>query len=100
MRATGVVLLVAFLAMVTLVAGSPNRLLYDEPYFASYVSLLHQYGFTPRFLNSLDAAPGPLCAVVQVIFEPLTGLRPVAMRFVNVFLLVTLAFVLVMRLKR
>jgi hypothetical protein len=99
-RVTGAVLLVAFLALVTLVAMSPNRLLYDEAYFADYVSRLHQYGFSPRFLNSLNAAPGPLCAVVQVIFEPLTHLRPVAMRFVNVFLLATLILVLVTWLKR
>ena len=99
-RVTGGVLLVAFLALVTLVAMSPNRFLYDETYFADYVSLLHQYGFTPTFLNSLNAAPGPLSAIVQVIFEPLTHLRPVAMRFVNVFLLATLALVLVIWLKR
>jgi len=100
MRVTGGILLVAFLAMVTLVATSPNRFLYDETYFANYVSLLHQHGFTPSFLNSLNAAPGPLSAVVQVIFEPLTQLRPVAMRFVNVVSLIALALVLVMWLKR
>ena len=100
MRATTGLLVLAFLAMVTLVATSPNRLLYDEPFFANYVSLLHQYGFTPRFLNSLNAAPGPLSAVVQIIFEPLTHLRPVATRFVNVFLLIVLALILVMCMKR
>jgi len=100
MRATGGVLLVAFLAMVTLAATSPNRFLYDETYFADYVSLLHQEGFTPKFLSSLNAAPGPLSAVVQVIFEPLTQLRPVAMRLVNVFSLIALALVLVLWLKR
>ena len=100
MRVTGGVLFVAFLSMVTLVATSPNRFLYDEPYFANYVSLLHQYRFTPRLLNSLNAAPGPLSAVVQVIFEPLTQRRPVAMRLVNVFSLIMLTLVLVMWLKR
>jgi hypothetical protein len=99
-RVTGGVLLIAFLGLVTLVATSPNRFIYDETYFADYVSLLHQYGFTLTFLNSLNAAPGPLSAFVQVIFEPLTHLRPVAMRFVNVFLLASLTLVLVMWLKR
>ena len=98
-RATGCLLLVAFLGLVTLVATSPNRFLYDEVYFADYVSLLHKYGFTPTFLNSLNAAPGPLSAIVQVTFEPLTHLRPVAMRFVNVFLLATLTLLLVVQLK-
>jgi hypothetical protein len=74
--------------MVILVAKSPDRLLYDEPYFAHYPSMLQTYGFTPKFLRALDAAPGPLSAVVQVTLQPLTHLRPVAMRFVNVFLLV------------
>jgi hypothetical protein len=100
LRATGGLLVIAFLALATLVAMSPNRLLYDEPYFANYVSLLHRYGFTSTFLNSLNAAPGPLSAVIQLIFEPVTRLRPVAMRFVNVFLLVALVLVLVMWLKR
>jgi hypothetical protein len=99
-RATLCVLVVAFLALVTLVAKSPNRLLYDETYFANYVSLLHQYGFTPTFLNSLNAAPGPLCAVVQVLFEPLTKLRPVEMRFLNVFSLIAVTLILVTSLKR
>lgn len=100
MRVTGGVLLIAFLAMVTLVAKSPNRFIYDETFFANYVSLLHQHGFTPRFLNSLNAAPGPLSAVVQVIFERLTRLQPVAMRFVSVFSLMALALVLVAWLKK
>ena len=99
-RATGAVLFIAFVAMITLVAKSPNLVVYDEPYFANYISLLHQYGFTPRFLNSLNAAPGPLSAFVQVIFEPLTQLQPVRMRFVNVLTLVALVLILVMWLKR
>jgi hypothetical protein len=100
MLATGGVLLVAFLAMVTLVARSPSRFVYDERFFANYVSLLHRYGFTPRFLNALNAAPGPLSAVIQAILEPLTQLRPVAMRYVNVFSLMVLALVLVRSLRR
>lgn len=99
-RVTGGILLLAFLALVTMVAMSPNRFLYDETYFVDYISLLHRYGFTPTFLNSLDAAPGPLSAIVQVAFEPMTHLRPVAMRFVNVLLLATLTSLLAIRLKR
>ena len=99
MRATACVLCSAFLAMLILVAKSPDRYLYDEPFFARYISLLHHDGFTPKFLDALDAAPGPLSAVVQVTFEPLTHLRPVAMRFVNVFLMVLVALILAMWLK-
>jgi hypothetical protein len=99
MRVTLSVMLVAFLALVTLVAKSPNRFLYDETYFANYILLLNRYGLTPTFLNSLNAAPGPLCAFVQATFEPLTKLRPVEMRFVNVFSLITVTLILVTSLK-
>ena len=98
-RATASVLLLSFFAMIGLVAKSPDKFLYDEPYFAVLALLLRQDGFTPKFLNALNAAPGPLCAVVQTIFEPVTHLRPVGMRFVNVFLLVLLVLVLTSWLK-
>jgi hypothetical protein len=97
---TGGFQLLAFLVLFRLVATSPPRFLYDEPYFANYISLLHQHGFTTKFLISLNAAPGPLCAIVQVIFEPLTQLRPVAMRLGNVFLLIVVVLILVMWLKK
>jgi hypothetical protein len=87
MRAVSGVLLIAFLLLLILVAKSPDRLIYDEPYFANYIQLLHQYGLSKTFLNALTAAPGPLCSFIQVIFEPMTRLLPVRMRFVNVFLL-------------
>jgi hypothetical protein len=98
-HATASVLLLSFFAMLGMVAKSPDKFLYDEPYFANYVLLLRQDGFTPKFLNALNAAPGPLCAVVQTIFDPVTHLRPVGMRFVNVFLLVLLVLVLTSWLK-
>ncbi|MDR9900965.1 hypothetical protein G7B40_041905 [Aetokthonos hydrillicola Thurmond2011] len=100
MTVNGFILAAAFFALVTLVAKSPNRFVYDEPYFSNYISLFHQHGFTPKFLNSLNAAPGPLSAIVQAIFEPLTHLRPVAMRFVSVFLLLVSALVLGALLKK
>jgi hypothetical protein len=98
-RMTGGVLLVALLALVALVAKSPNRFTYDELFFAHYASILQEYGFTVKFLRALDAAPGPLSAVVQVTLQPLTHLRPVGMRFVNVSLLVALALILVASFK-
>jgi NO-binding membrane sensor protein with MHYT domain len=100
MRMMGLLLLVAFLALIALVATSPPRFLYDEPYFANYISLLHRYGVTPTFLNSLPAAPGPLCAFTQVVLEPLTQLQPVRMRFVNVLLLVMVAGMLAVWLRQ
>lgn len=99
-RVTGGLLVVAFLALLMLVATSPHRFLYDEPYFANYIPLLHQYGLTAKFMNSLTGTVGPLYAFVHVAFEPLTNLQPVRMRLVNVFLLVVVAGILASWLKR
>ena len=81
-------------------ATSPHRLLYDEACFANNIPRLHQYGFGQKFLNSLTRPTGPLYSFVHVVFEPITQLRPVRMRFVNVFLLVLLAGVLAAWLER
>jgi hypothetical protein len=99
-RVTGGLLVLAFLALVMLVATSPHRFLYDEPFFANYVPLLHQYGLTTEFMNSLTGTVGPLYAFVHLVFEPFTQLQPVRMRLVNVLLLVTVAWMLAAWLKR
>lgn len=93
-------MLAAFLAFVALVATSPNRFLYDEWYFANYIPLLHRHGLTTTFLNSLTGTVGPLYSFVHVIFEPLTELQPVRMRFVSVLLLAILIAILAAWLKR
>ena len=100
MWATGGLLLLALLAFVVLVAASPHRLLYDEPYFANNIALFHKYGLTAIFINSLAGAAGPLYPVVHVALEPLTPLQPVGMRLVNVLLLVAVAGMLAAWLKR
>jgi hypothetical protein len=93
-RLTGCLLIIAFLVLIVLVVMSPHRFVYDEHFFANYITLFHQYGFTSRFMNSLTGTVGPLYAFVQVVFEPLTQLNPVGMRLVNVFLLLMVAAVL------
>lgn len=100
LTATGVVLLVAVLALVLLVATSPPTFVYDEADYASNVPLLHQYGFTLHFMNSMIGAAGPLYAFVHFVFEPLTALHPVRMRFANLLLFAALAGILVACLKR
>jgi hypothetical protein len=99
-RVTGGLLVAAFLALVILVASSPHHFLYDEPYFANYIPLLHKYGLTTKFMSSLTGTVGPLYAFVHVVFEPLTQLQPVRMRLVNVLLLVMVAGMLAAWLKR
>ncbi|MBL8227503.1 MAG: hypothetical protein JNL98_03465 [Bryobacterales bacterium] len=92
--------LFVMLGFVFVVANSPNRFLYDEPYFVNYVPLLHEHGFTPNFLNSLTGAAGPLYAVIHRICEPFTHLQPPRMRLVNVLLLCVLTGVLASAVKR
>ncbi len=100
MRVTSGILFAAFLALVVLVVTSPHRFLYDEPYFVEYIPLLHQHGFTTKFLNSLTGTVGPLYALVHAVFEPATHLEPVRMRLVNVILLGLVAGLLAAWLKR
>lgn len=88
-------LMAAFAVLVIQAARSPGRLTYDEPYFANYVALLHEHGLSRTFLRSLSGTAGPLYAVVQAAFEPLTALTPPGMRLVNVGLLAVVAALLV-----
>jgi hypothetical protein len=100
MRVTGGLLFLGFCTLLMLVATSPPRFLYDEPFHADTVLLLHQHGLSPRFLKSLPTASGPLYSFVQFVFEPLTRLQPVRMRLVNVFLLALVSGILVSSLNR
>lgn len=100
MKVAGAVLLVAFLGLATMVATSPGSFLHDEPEYTKYVPLLRQHGLTEAFLDSLPGAAGPLYAFVQLAFAPLTNLRPVGMRLVNVALLVVVAGILAIWLKQ
>jgi hypothetical protein len=99
-RVTSWLLFAAFAALVVLVATSPGHFVYDEAPFVEYVSLLHRHGFTTEFLNALTGTVGPLYAFVHAAFEPLTGLRPVDMRLVNVLLLTAVFGLLALWLKR
>src|SRR3982751_2206379 len=91
-RGAWVTFLVAFCALVLLVAMSPREFVHDEPAYVNYVPLLRHHGFTEKFLDELTGAAGPLYAFVHLALSPLTDLRPVEMRLVNVvFLLVVVA---------
>ncbi|CAN0048612.1 unnamed protein product, partial [Phaeothamnion confervicola] len=100
MRVAGAVLLVAFLGLVMMVATSPDSFLHDGPAYVKYIPLLRQHGLTEAFLDSLPGAAGPLYAFVHLAFAPLTDLRPVGMRLVNVALLVVVAGILAAWLKQ
>lgn len=100
MKVAGAVLLVAFLGLVTMVVTSPGAFLHDGPEYVKYVPLLRKHGLTEIFLDSLPGAAGPLYAFVHLAFAPLTDLRPIGMRLVNVALLVVVAGILATWLKQ
>ncbi len=93
-KATICIFLAAFGLLLVLIARSPEQFLYDEPCFVNYIPLLHKYGFSVDFLNSLTGTVGPLYAFVHVAFEPVTRLQPVGMRSVNFLLLAGTATIL------
>jgi hypothetical protein len=99
-RVVAGLLAVAFVVLFVLVGTSPEHFVYDEPPFVEYVPLLHKYGLSTAFLNSLTGTVGPLYAFVQGAFEQVTGLHPVAMRLVNLALLAGVAGLLAAWLKR
>ena len=100
MKVAGAVLLVAFLALVAMVVASPGHFLHDATEYTKYVPLLRRHGLTEAFLDSLLGAAGPLYAFVHLAFAPLTDLRPVGMRLVNVASLVAVTAILAAWLKQ
>ncbi|MDI1282995.1 MAG: hypothetical protein PSV46_01240 [Reyranella sp.] len=97
---TVAVLLLAALALVATVVTSPPAFVYDEPYYANYVSLFRRYGLTEKFLDALSGGAGPLYAFVHRALEPLTNLSPIRMRLVNIVLLAVVTGILAAWLKR
>lgn len=94
MWGTTIVMAIALLAFIAIVGFSPHHFLYDEPYYVTYISLLHQHGLTVAFIKSVPGPAGPLYAFVHVVAEPVTHLDPVRMRFVNVSLLLGVMVIL------
>ena len=84
-------LLVAWAALIGLVATSPGKSVFDEPYLTMYLSLFHERGLSWGFLSSLPGAMGPLHAFVQAAFAGITGQHPVELRIVNLATLVVAA---------
>jgi len=91
---TTILMTIALLALVAMVAFSPHRLTYDEPYYLNYVSLLHQHGLTIAYIQSVPGPAGPLYGFVQRMAEPVTHLDPVGMRLVNISFLLGVMVVL------
>ncbi len=90
----------AFAALAAAIVTSPRAFVFDERLYIEYLELLHDPGPGWVFLESLTGATGPLYAFVHAAFEPLTGLDPVGMRLVNFALLLAVAGLLAMTLRR
>ncbi len=72
------------LALLTMILSGPRHLVYDEVFHLTTAKVLLRTGISREFLMGTPwSAPGPLFALVQVAFSPLTGLRPPGIRLVN-----------------
>jgi len=56
---------------------------FDEDDYLANVALLHHYGFGKQYLTSLAGSAGPLYSMVHFLFEPLTHLQALYIRWVN-----------------
>ena len=82
MKRLGLILLIVLVAMVAL---SPHRLLYDEPFHINgAVRLVEGLSLTDLLAKPTGSALGPLYPVIHAILAPLTGLRAPSIRVVNV----------------
>ena len=93
-RAAWVILAAALLVLATTILLSPHERVFDEVFYAEYVTLVHHYGLSMALLEHLPGATGPLFGVIHVALEPVTGLQPVWMRLAT-FVLFLIAIALV-----
>lgn len=76
--------LVLFIALVVMVGLSPHRLLYDESFhIEGAVRLVEGWSLPDLLAKPTGSALGPLYPVIHWILSPLTGLRPPAIRVLN-----------------
>jgi 4-amino-4-deoxy-L-arabinose transferase-like glycosyltransferase len=75
-------------ALLALVASTDAHLTYDEVPYLKPVALLHQQGFSLQFVESYPEPAGLLHVLIHWALEPITGLHPPLVRFVNPALMV------------
>lgn len=79
---------IAFIALILLVLGSPNRYIYDEPYYLEGAFLLAKgMRFTDFLLAPLNTPAGPLFPTVQWCLSPLTHFQAQLIRLPNIVFL-------------
>ncbi len=74
---------VFFVLVMAMIAGSPDKYIYDEIYYYRYAKDLSEKGMGLAYLRELIAPPGPLHGIVHHALSWATGLRPIPMRVVT-----------------
>jgi hypothetical protein len=69
------------------------HLLYDEPAYLGNVSLLEKFGFGREYLLLHNGSAGPLYSIVHYTLKPITHLQTPAVRFVNIFFIISITIV-------
>lgn len=74
---------VFFVVVMAMIAGSPDKYIYDEVYYHQYATDLAEKGMGVEYLRELIAPPGPLHGIVHYALGWATELRPIPMRVVT-----------------
>ena len=61
---------------------------FDEPYYLSNIDFLRQYGFSNDFIRQLRGPAGPTYSILHWLLSPVTRLKVIPVRLVNVGLLI------------
>lgn len=100
-RACFAVCVAGLAVLVGMILTTHAGLWFDEVWYLRSVPELQRLGLSREFLRGLPGPAGPLYAIVQAIFSPLTGLQEPGVRLVTIglFVLMFLALGAAMRLR-
>jgi len=80
-----IIISLEIIILFALILIAPKDLVYDERYYMETVPMVFEYGFSKEFFTNLGYHAGPMYAWVQVLFSPLTYLKPPGIRLVSLF---------------
>lgn len=91
----------AFILLIINIFLQSGPPVYDEILFLPNVHLFEKYGLSEYFLlHYTKQAPGPLYQVIHHLFKPITHEQYPAMRFVNLFLLAGIIFMMIKAIRQ
>lgn len=76
------------LVIAMVIFWGPSTFTYDEPYYLSDIPLLKEYGIGKTYLENLFGPAGPTHPVLHYLLLPVTKLKVLPVRMVNIFLFV------------